>query len=391
MADTQVKSKDSEIPFRPVIIIDTPELKDYQTCLQHLFTGLTAESYPSALICPPDAGASSVLCPSVELVYHPLLKIPLFRNQNRRSVLEKLNKFKPTVLHCFSSSKAKLTKFLAETLNIPFLLTFNTSSHKKLTHVSNSPNCAALLALSGPIAAHLKSTSKNFAGQIAQLNTGTFVEDDCACFSAKATVRSMVVAQPLTNANDFKGLLNAVRHLVIDGYEFILAIIGMGSAERDIHRMIKKLGLTQVVTVVPDIQPLRSVFAGADIFIQPHSRPEFNSPLLEAMGVGLAVASCHNGSEDLLTEDETTVFFDPYDDLSVYACLHNLLDKRDFAQQIARNGQQFLRENYTVSGMITSLLEYYQNAMDWHKEQREIQIKIQKERETENESAPENQ
>jgi glycosyltransferase involved in cell wall biosynthesis len=368
MTENQTKPKDTEAPFRPVLIIDTAEIKDYQACLQHLFVGLSAESVQSALICPPDAGAASVLCPTVDLIYHPLLKIPLFRNQNRRSVLEKLTKFKPTVLHCFSASKSKLTRFLAETLDIPFLLTFNSGNQRKLTRVSTSPNCASLLALSRPIADELELNFPNFQGRINQLNTGTFVEDDCACFSAKANVRSMVVAQPLTNANDFYGLLNAVRHLVIDGYEFLLAIIGKGGAEREIHRMIKKLGLSQVVTVIPEIEPLRSVFAGADIFIQPHSRPEFNSPLLEAMGVGLAVASCHDGSEDLLVENETTVFFDPYDELSVYACLHNLLDKRDFAQQIARKGQQFLRENYTVSGMIDSLVKYYNQAQDWQKQ-----------------------
>jgi len=372
MTETQTKPKDPEVPFRPVLILDTPELKDYQACLQHLFVGLASDSFQSTLICPPDAGAASVLCPSVDLVYHPLLKFPLFRSQNRRSVLEKLTKFKPSVLHCFSSSKARLTRFLAETMNIPFLLTFNTTSKKKLTHLASSPNCASLLALSSPIAEQLKTVHKNFNGSIEQLNTGTFVEDDCACFSVDVPVRSMVVAQPLTNANDFKALLNAVRHLVIDGYEFILAIIGRGNAEREIHRMIKKLGLSQVVTIVPELEPIRSVFSGADIFIQPHSRPEFNSPLLEAMGVGLVVASCHDASEDLLVDNETTVFFDPYDELSVYNCLHNLLDDREFARRIARNGQQYLRENYTVTGMVDSLMKYYQQAQDWHSHQQEI-------------------
>lgn len=367
MTDSQTKPKDSEIILRPALIIGRDELKDYMGCLGHLFAGFTEESIQSALICPPEAGAESVLCPSVELIYHPLLRIPLFRSQNRRSVLEKLTKFKPTVLHCFSSSKAKLTRYLAETLNIPFLLTYKSSSQWRSNQASGSENCASLVALSKPIATSLKSAYKDFPGSIEQLNTGTFVEDDCACFSAEATVRSMVIAQPLKNAADFKGLLNAVRHLVIDGYEFILAIIGKGSAERDIHRMIKKLGLSQVVTIVGEIDPLRSVFAGADIFIQPHARPEFNSPLLEAMGVGLAVASCQNGSEDLLKENETTVFFDPHDELSVFSSLKNLLDNRDFAQKIARNGQQYLREHYTVSGMINSLKQYYLEAQDWHK------------------------
>lgn len=371
MTETETKPKGPEAPFRPVLIIDKDEIEDYAACLQHFFVGLAGESIQSVLICPPDAGAATVLCPSVELIYHPLLKIPLFRNQNRRSVLEKLQKFKPTVLHCFSSSKARLTRYIAETLDIPFLLTYSSCNQKKLYRVSKSPNCASLLALSEPIASKLRSTYKKFDGRIEQLNTGIFVEDDCACFTAKARVRSMVIVQPLTNANDFTGLLNAVRHLVIDGYEFLLAIVGKGRAERDIHRMVKKLGLSQVVTIIPEIEPLRSVYAGADIFIQPHSRPEFNSPLLEAMGVGLAVASCHNGTEDLLIENETTVYFDPFDELSVYGCLHNLLDKREFAQQIARNGQQFLRENYTVTGMIESLMKYYHQAQDWHKQRKE--------------------
>ena len=112
--------------------------------------------------------------------------------------------------------------------------------------------------------------------------------------------------------------------------------------------MIKNLGLGQIVIIVPDIQPLRSVFAGADIFIRPQASAEFKSTLLEAMGVGMAVATCGKGDEDLLIENETAVYFDSYDELSVYSALQKLLDRHDFARKLAVNGQQYLRENSIV-------------------------------------------
>lgn len=159
MAEDQIISKlKDKSSFRPVLLVDHPGLKDYQACLQHLFVGLADSSFQSGLICPPDGRAGTVLCPSVELIYHPLLRLPIFRSQNRRLVLDKLNKFKPTVLHCFSSGKARLTKFLAESLDIPFILTFNSYNRKHIKDVVYSPNCASLLALSRSVGEHLENT-----------------------------------------------------------------------------------------------------------------------------------------------------------------------------------------------------------------------------------------
>ena len=172
----------------------------------------------------------------------------------------------------------------------------------------------------------------------------------------------LVVAQRLENPLEFEPLLNAVRHLVIDGYEFVLAIIGKGPAERGIHKMIKELGISHSVTVVPGIEPMQSVFAGADIFIQPHISMAFNPYLLDAMSVGMVVASCHEGIEDFLINGETAVFFETDDELSVYSCLQKLMDKREIARQIAMGAQSRLRKYHSVSKMVASLLETYRKA-----------------------------
>jgi len=64
----------------------------------------------------------------------------------------------------------------------------------------------------------------------------------------------------------------------------------------------------------------------------------------------------------LIIEGKTAVVFDPDDELSIYNCLRQLFDRREFARQLARGAQQYLRENYSVSKMISSTLQIYRDA-----------------------------
>lgn len=371
MPENQVKSDTAtKTMIKPALIVDRATVRDYGECLRHLLVGLSGESCNSILICPPGSHAGTILSPSVEMLHHPVLEMPVFWHQNRRVVLDRIVKLKPTVLHCFSPTKARLTRFLAEQLDIPYVLTFNSFRKKFTRSMINAPHCGAIMASSQRIAEKLDQSYKNLDRSIQHVNLGTFVEDTCVCFSEPGRIASMVTVHPLDNAMDFVPLLSAVRHLSIDGFEFVLAIIGKGSAERQIHKHIKSLGLNQVVTVVGDIQPLRSVFVGADIFIQPQPRSNYSSLLLEAMSVGMAVVASPGGVEDLLIEKQTCLFFDPQDELSVYGCLQKLLSKRELARQIAMGAQSHLRKSCTVSKMVESLVQVYKNAQKAHKKSR---------------------
>ncbi len=354
--------------LRPALLVDCPGLRDYSTCLQHLFVGLAEMSYPAALICPPEARAGSVLCPSVDLYRYPMFKMPLLFAQNRKLLIDRLARFKPTVLHCFSQSKFRLTRHLARQLEIPYVLTFNTAPKRHHHPFVTDRYCSSLIASSKAIAQDISRVYRRFRRPVRQINIGTFVEDTCACFSAPNHIPSMIVAQRLENPSFFIPLLNAVRHLVIDGYEFMLVIIGTGPAERDIHRHIKKLGLASVVTLVGNIQPLRKVFYQADIFVQPQPARKYNSSLLEAMSVGMAVVTCRENKDDMVIEDETALVFDQLDEISVYSSLQKLLDKREFAKKIAIGAQTYLRKYHSVSRMTSALVDAYDSAQQTHKE-----------------------
>jgi len=352
---------------RPVLLVDRDTVNDCASSLRHLMVGLTDDSCPTALVCPLEVDADSLVCGAIEVIRYPLFKMPLLRSQNIKAVLGSITKFGPTILHCCSDSKARLTKYLSHQLDVPYVLTFDSIRKHLFAPFISADHCGALIALSGVIAEHIKQTHHRLAERVTRINIGVFVEDVCACFSNKARVTSMVVAQPLDNPSDFEPLLNAVKHLAVDGCELVLIITGTGPAERKLHEMIKVLGLSQIVTTVGDIQPLRSVFAGADIFIAPQPSRRCNLRLLEAMSVGMAVAACRGGVDDLLIDDQTAVLFEPDDELSVYSCLHRLLDKREFARQIAQAAQSHVRAHHSVSKMVTSLIQTYRNAERWYK------------------------
>ena len=364
MSDSNGKTSVDTKQIRPAMIADRPTLRYYSTSLSHIFSGLATESCQSALVCPPEVEDNTVVSPSVEIIRYPLFKNAAFYFQNRKALLEELTRFKPTILHCLTGKKARLTAYLAKALNVPYVITYNSSVTAR--RPVSAKHCAAMIASSSLIAEQLKHSHKRLAACVEHINIGAFVEDTCACFSDMSSVPSMVVAQRLDNAIEFEPLLNAVRHLAIDGYEFMLAIIGRGPAERAIHKLIKSLGISQSVIVVPRINPLQSVFAGADIFIQPHISTEFNPYLLDAMSVGMAIASCRGGVENLLVEDETSAFFEPYDELSIYSSLQGLLDKRENARRIAMGGQSYLRKHHSVTNMVSSLLETYRKAEMWN-------------------------
>ena len=85
--------------------------------------------------------------------------------------------------------------------------------------------------------------------------------------------------------------------------------------------------------------------------------------------VCLTVAACKGGVDDLIIENKTAVVFNPTDEISIYNALRQLFGRRKMAQQIAAAAQQHLRENYTVSNMISSTLKVYRDAQTWLKKQ----------------------
>lgn len=371
------KNSTSEKPLRPALIVSEHTVLEYSISLGHLLVGFADESIPVALVVPPSCDTESVLTGSVEVIRHPTFDLPLIGNLYKRGVFEQLSRFKPNVLHCLCESKSGLTKQLARHLNLPYVQSVNSLQQRWRHFVYqnqihplsiSSSHCAKIVVPAKSIAVNFVKLFPRFSERIEQINIGTFTGETSRCFSKPSRLPGITIAHPSNKVDDVENLFSAIRHLSINGYEFMTVVIGSGRAEKQMRRLLAALGLLQTVTIVPRLKPWRSIVGAGDIFIQPAASTAFNPLLLEAMSVGQAVVTCKGGVDDMIIEDKTAIVFDPSDEHSIISSLQRLLDKREFARQVARGAQEYVRENHKVSNMISSTLRTYHEAVQWYRQ-----------------------
>lgn len=357
-----------EKTVRPVFLVDRSVFLSYSAYIRRVLVGLTGTAQASALVCPCGMDSETILCPSVKRIEHPALQLPIFWSQNRKVLVDHLLRFKPTILHTFFPGQTHLAYWLSKQLQIPYVVTCHKNPFRRMCFQKPIRYAARVIAPSKAIADGLAEKCPGLKTHIAEIHIGSFVEDRCSSFSRSGHVASLITVHPLNSLKLFMPFLNAVRHLALDGFEVMVAIMGTGKAEKAIRAHIRKLGLTSIVTVVPPIRPMRNVLSGADVYVHLSDSGIFDAQLLEAMAVGLAVVGCPETTSGLLHDGQTAVFWDPQDELNIYGRLKHLIGQRDRSKRLAQNAQMHLRQHNSVSRMIDKLINTYVEAQQWHKE-----------------------
>jgi hypothetical protein len=356
------KSQVSEDELRPVILADEATLRDRDAFLRHCFVGLADESCKGTLLCPADAELGQVAAAPVEIVqYPPLLSVGLWM-PILSPLVEKLRKIDPTILHCASESKLKLTLRLSQLLDIPFIISMNSIPNRTWKRFCTG-KFSGIVTPSRTMAARIKDQMGERGDLVRCIKVGTFVSETTACFAGASSLVTMVMVHPLEACSDFEPVFSAIKHLSIDGLEMVVALMGSGKADRKVRRLIADLGLGNVINIVPEVRPLRQVFSGADVFIKPRRSKSFDFPLLDAMSEGMAVAACKGDDEDILREGQTAAMFEEADHVNIYTTLGNLLRERDYARRLALGGQDLLRAEYRVSSMVADMIAMYRDAI----------------------------
>lgn len=343
-------------PARVVLIASEDTFFCYSMQLEYLLDALANESIPAVLVCPKEG---KVFSQKVEVIQYPTIEIPLMGWQNNKLLIEQLEKFKPTILHCLCQSKLKLVRQLADRFKIPYVVSINSFQGRLGQLAISSRNLSKIIVPCESIAVNIAKVWPRFADSLVHINPGALIEEKDSKNDDVGRVANMVTFCHLEDAGEFECLLNAIRHLIIDGQEFMLVVISDGSSGKQFRKLVASLGLSQVVTVADRPKAWPAVTAVADIFIQARPTEEFNPFLLEAMSEGAVAAGCKGGVDDLIIDEQTGLVFDPDDELSIYSVLQRLLDSRELSQKLSSKAHGYLRENYGVSSMTSEILKIY--------------------------------
>ena len=361
----------------------------YPAFLRHLLVGLADESVPVALVCPESCNVDSLVVGAVEVIRYPALELPFTGYFNSKFLIERLMKFKPAILHCLCESRSELTKLLAWRLNLPYVLNIN-ALHKRFSFSRNfgkrlpvsEVHCKKIIVPTVTIGDNIMKLYPHVADIVQQVNYGTFASTKMSCFSHSSDFITIVMAYPARYCDEVENIFNSIRHLRIDGYEFMIFLMGADSfypresfrtkrsdfasmasrTEKKLWKLLNTLDLAQYATMVPKQIPASYVLSSGDIFIYPRPNYIFNFILLEAMSTGTAVVAAKGGVDDLIIPDETAVILETFDEPGIMRTLQKLLDRPEFARQLAKNAQHYVRKNYSVSSMVAQILQIYNEA-----------------------------
>jgi glycosyltransferase involved in cell wall biosynthesis len=343
--------------IRPLIISDRETVNQFCPSFRHMLFGFEAQDVPCAMVVPPKSDIEFLLFPGAKIIEYPVLRFPLFYIHNRKNLFERIESIRPGIVHCFGTKKTHLAKSIAEYLDIPAVVTLNSINISIRHRMLIDKFFEKIIAPSDKISLGLE---KHFSKEkIKRVNVGTFADEACSCFASAHRLPSMIFPCKFDKFDDFEPMLNAIRHLAVDGNDFVVIFMGSGRAEKQIRDFINQTGLSQTVAISPLVRPLRSVFRGCDILIHSNCSGAFDPVVIEAAGAGLAVAADKNNVEEFLEEGSTGVFFDSTDELSIYAALQKLLNDRQMTRNLAINLQNNLRNNNSVSSMVNQLLKIY--------------------------------
>jgi glycosyltransferase involved in cell wall biosynthesis len=348
--------------LRPALIVSPRNVVEHITLVRYLLVGMADESIPVALVCPPGFDTDSMAAAPAALFTHPLIDFPLMEHVGVERLALQLEKFRPTVLHCLCESRAGLTRRLAQRLDVPYVLMVNSLAQRVHRLPLLHRRCARIIVPAETIRSHVVKALPRSADRVTQIAMGSFVNTETLCFSDPSRLPSLVVAHPLRRVSDFRNFFQAIRSLRADSREFMAVIMGTGPAESALRRLLTDLGLSEIVTIVPLLNPWRSVVAAGDIFVQLQPLRKFSVFLLEAMAVGTAVASCWGGVDDLIIPNQTALTFEPDNEPSIRQALKQLLDDHDCARRLAATAQEHIRARYSVSAMVSSTLKTYMEA-----------------------------
>ena len=348
-----------EKAVRPAIFASSMTLSEYSLYIQRLLTGLADESIPTALICPDELKAAEIVSPTVTLIRHPQIRLPLFGSENRKILIEKLIKFKPTVLHCLSESSFTTVRQVSKQLNLPYFVSINGTAKLSSLHSLSANRLAGIITPAESIAAEVARNFPRLQERIELIKMGTFVSEKTASFNKLQRTAVIGAACSVSDKTDFGKMLGAIKKLFIAGHNFMTLIIGDGQDEKALRLQMSALGITKNITIIPRNEPWRAVLSACDIFIEPRQNRYFNLMLLEALAAGVTVAGCKGGVDDLIITAQTAEVLDKNDEHSIFTCIRHFLENPQQARALGASAQNYVRNNHSVSKMFAETIECY--------------------------------
>jgi glycosyltransferase involved in cell wall biosynthesis len=380
--------------LRIVLLADEFSLRVYGPVLRRMAVGLIDEVRELGLLAPqPSALLEYLPCPPVRIltesrrylleptrfeaattrqIFIPSPRWPVIDRLFPRGRIDRiaaaLSAHKPTLLHAMGESQAGLARNLSYQLGIPYVVSLLSLDRVKVD--ISDPRCHGILPCNSTMSRRLRRDFPHLACRIHFVPIGTHVSEKTCVFSHEDYRPAVFCCCNLKKNYGHEHLIEALRLLGEMGHRPFLTFSGEGPLEPLLRRQADKAGLLPQIQFIPPVEKmmpmgdaLKGLLSGGDIYVQTWPGRSWRTEVMEAMSVGMAVVAATGQRSDLIDDGKTALYFPFGDPVKLAQALKRLLEDHDFARQLARNAQAYIRRHFLASKMVARLVAAYRKAL----------------------------
>ncbi len=168
----------------------------------------------------------------------------------------------------------------------------------------------------------------------------------------------------LSRQKGHRYLLEAVPSVLERFPQAVLLIVGDGPQRAELEQQAQGLGIDASVRFLGTRDDVYQLLAAADVFVLPSVSEGMPMALLEALGMGVAVvASNLTGIADVVEDGCHGLLTAPGKPDSLASAVIRLLEDESLRASLSQNGQQLVRQEYTVDRMCKRYEILFQESM----------------------------
>ena len=262
-----------------------------------LATHLFASHVRPLVVCPNARLVASTQRRELGIREYPYLDLPFYNRLILRRVVSDLGDQLPDLIHVQSRRVLRQGKWLAKTLNRPYILSVHDYLSPQEKVQLNDPPCAQVITVSESVKRDFIAKTGVSADIVTVIPSGVDLNVTARTepILDPGHVPIIGTAGPLETVKGLPFFLGAASRVLQTGRDVEFLVAGAGPEEANLRRLARELGISSKVTFVPYMLNFSESLEAMDIFCLPSLQQGLGTIMLEAMALGIPVIASRVG------------------------------------------------------------------------------------------------
>jgi len=347
----------SAAPVVTALCVDGASYDRFGRVIRHLAVGLVDQAIHVRVVST-DPRVSSLEIGPIQATTRPLVRWP-WRKRRLQALVESFSPQAPSLIHALAYESYEVAFALSEALDADLVLQVTSLSDCYELMEFDAPAVRRFLVSSAALGEELQKRCGVVGDFITIVRPGLLVEEHPACFAKPERAVTVVCTSPFERDFGVDLLIEAIYLLRQRGVSLVAFLMGRGSTESALRRMVRARNLSACVVFARPLGDHIPALQNADIMVRPSADTAFSIDTLQALSAGLVVVTFPSTVCDYIRDGETAVVCQTPTAEAIADAMEHLVQDRDRARRIAVSAMDYVQSNHSISAMAERTAEAY--------------------------------